>query len=138
MSSEAIISILLSIPIGIISGLYSGLIVTRYARFAQSRDELLRIVRKIQFVRADNSVRIWNDEDVPNIVFIQSELYFLKHREAGRSVGQLCSEIMATNRRAKSGQINFDEYSERHGGWQNQGRNLRPRMQTIISLWPKL
>jgi hypothetical protein len=139
MSPETIISILLSVPIGVIGGLYSGLIVTKYARFSDLRNQLLRIIRKIQFIATTgNSMKIWNDEDVPNIILVQSDLYFLQHREAGHSVGRLCSEIMEANRLARSGRINIDDYSERHRRWQHEGRKLKPRMQTIFSLWPNL
>lgn len=83
MSPETVISLLLGIPIGLVSGLYTGLIVTRYARFAELRNETLRIIRTIDFMQDGSKVDVSNDQGVPKLVLISSDLIFLGHRMAG-------------------------------------------------------
>jgi hypothetical protein len=73
MSLDSILSLLLGIPIGLVSGLYTGLIVTRYARFAELRNEVLRIIRSIDFMREESRINITNDQDVPKFVLIASQ-----------------------------------------------------------------
>lgn len=80
MSSDSVISLLLGIPLSIITGLYSGVILSRYVRFAELRNEVLRIVRAIDFIQEPGRVLISNDQDVAKLVLIAGDLYFLKHR----------------------------------------------------------
>ena len=89
MSADSILSLLLGIPIGIISGLYTGIIVTRYARFAELRNETLRIIRSIDFVHEAPNILVSNDQDVSKLALIASDLFFLSHRTAGEKVNEL-------------------------------------------------
>jgi hypothetical protein len=107
MSNDSIISLFLGIPIGIISGLYTGIIVTRYARFAELRNEALRIIRSIDFMQESSFIQINNDHDVSRLILISSDMVFLRHSKAGELVNQLSKEIQSTNIAARSGQINI-------------------------------
>ncbi len=138
MSNDSILSLLLSIPIGIVSGLYTGIIVTRYARFAELRNEALRIIRNIDFNTEALNIRITNDHDVSKFVLISSDLFFLRHCKAGEKINELLREIQSTNIEAKSGKIDINEYSIRYSRWQVIARNLPPNKFVICSLWGKL
>jgi len=115
MSNDSIISLFLGIPIGIISGLYTGIIVTRYARFAELRNEALRIIRSIDFMQESSFIQINNDHDVSRLILISSDMVFLRHSKAGELVNQLSKEIQSTNIAARSGQINIIDYSNYYG-----------------------
>lgn len=138
MSIDSILSLLLGIPIGLASGLYTGIIVTRYARFAELRNETLRIIRAIDFMSEENSVRITNDEDVPKLLLVSSDLLFLSHKEAGEQVNQLLQEISTTTADARNGKINSIEYVGRHSAWQRVARELPPSKKVLWALWGKL
>jgi len=138
MSNDSIISLFLGIPIGIISGLYTGIIVTRYARFAELRNETLRIIRSIDFMQESSSIQISNDHDVSKLILISSDMFFLRHSKAGELVSQLSQQIQSTNIEARSGRINISEYSNRYGSWQASTRNLPPNKFVICSFWGRL
>ena len=132
------VSLLLGIPIGLISGLYTGLIVTRYARFAELRNEVLRIVRTIDFMENGARVDISNDHDVPKLVLISSDLLFLGHRVAGEQVIRLSSDMSTKNYSARHGQINVEEYGKHYASWQKTGRELPGSKRVLWSLWGRL
>ena len=138
MSADSILSLLLGIPIGIISGLYTGIIVTRYARFAELRNETLRIIRSIDFVHEAPKILVSNDQDVSKLALIASDLFFLSHRTAGEKVNELSKNIPATNYEARSGRISIGEYGDRYSRWQTIARELPPSKRVIWSLWGKL
>lgn len=138
MSNDSIISLFLGIPIGIISGLYTGIIVTRYARFAELRNEALRIIRSIDFMQESSFIQINNDHDVSRLILISSDMVFLRHSKAGELVNQLSKEIQSTNIAARSGQINIIDYSNYYGDWQTRARNLPPNKFVIFSFRGRL
>lgn len=138
MSNDSIISLFLGIPIGIISGLYTGIIVTRYARFAELRNEALRIIRSIDFMQESSSIQISNDHDVSKLILISSDMFFLRHIKAGELVSQLSQQIQSTNNEARYGRINISDYSNRYASWQTSARNLPPNKFVICSFWGRL
>ncbi|MDZ7594581.1 MAG: hypothetical protein U0932_08020 [Thiobacillus sp.] len=135
ISIESVITFLLGIPIGLISGLYTGMIVTRYARFAELRNEALRIVRAIDYMSEEKSVRISNDEDVPKLLHVSSDLLFLSHKEAGEQVSQLLQEIRTATDDARRGTISSTEYGGYHVAWQRAARELPPSKKVLWALW---
>lgn len=138
MSADSLLSILLSIPIGVISGLYTGLIVTRYARFAELRNEALRIIRTIDFVHEAPKILVFNDQDISRLVVIASDLFFLSHRNAGEKVIKLSNDIQGTNKEARDGRVSIREYEDHYSRWQAVARDLPPSKRVIWRLWGKL
>ncbi|MGZ5540701.1 MAG: hypothetical protein ACXWE3_03120 [Methylobacter sp.] len=128
----------MSIPIGLVSGLYTGLIVTRYSRFAELRNEALRIIRSIDFMETEDKVRVSNNENVPNLLNISSDLLFLKHRKAGEQVIQLLKEVSSTTHEAQVGKLNVIEYGRCHAEWQRIARELPGNKIVLWSLWGKI
>jgi hypothetical protein len=137
MSAESIISLFLGIPIGLISGLYTGLIVTRYTRFADLRNEALRIIHSINFMEVENVVHITNDEDVSKLLLISSDLLSLHHRKAGERVSQLLKDITSITCNAKAGRVNVADYGSHYKAWQEIARELPPS-QLVLWTWGKL
>lgn len=138
MSVDSLIGLLLSIPLGLVSGLYTGLIVTRYARFAELRGEALRIIRAIDFMQEDSGVHITHHEDVPKLLLVSSDLLFLHHRKAGEFVAQLFQQISSTNYDAQSGKLCAGEYNNRYAAWQEAARALPPNKLVMWALWGSL
>lgn len=138
MSFETIISLILGIPVGLVSGLYTGLIVTRYARFAELRNETLRIIRTIDFMQDGPKVDVSNDHDVPKLSLISSDLFFLGHRMAGEQTMKLSSEMSITNYSARAGKIGFKEYAEHYARWQKVALELPGNKRVLWSIWGRL
>ncbi len=138
MSLDSLISLLLSIPLGLVSGLYTGLIVTRYARFAELRSEALRIIRAIDFMSDGAGVQLSHHEDVPKLLLISSDLLFLRHKEAGEQMAQLLQRISTTNYEAQNGKLSVGEYNSQHTAWQEAARALPPNKLVLWAFWGKL
>ena len=138
MSLDSILSLVLGIPIGLVSGLYTGLIVTRYARFAELRNETLRIIRAINFMQGESSLSITSDEDVPKLVLIASDLLFLNHQEAAKQVNEIFQEIASMTYDGRSSRVNSEEYGNRFKAWQQTARELPPNKMVLWALWGKL
>ena len=135
---ETVINLLLGIPIGLVSGLYTGLIITRYTRFAELRNEAMRIIRAIDFVQNDSRINLSNDHDVSKLVLIGSDLLFLGHRKAGEATMKLSTEILSINYAARHEKIDMDEYSKHFSRWQDLGRELPSSKKVLWSLWGRI
>jgi len=135
MPTDSTISLLLSLPIGIIGGLYSGLIVTRYSRFADLRNEALRLIRRIDYMQEGDLVVFSNNEHISELLYISSDLLFLKHRKAGTQISQLLQDIYSSTQDAETGKIDSTDYSNLHGEWQETARKLPGNKLVLWSLW---
>lgn len=138
MQSDTVISLVLALPIGVATGLYSGVIVSRYARFADLRNQLLRIIRSIDYMQEQDRLDIKNDQDVSKIMLISGDLFFLKHQKAGQNVSALLSEIEHTKILATSGQIDVAAYENKYREWQTIANSLTPNRLVLFSFWSKL
>lgn len=138
MQSDTIISLILALPIGVVTGLYSGVIVSRYSRFADLRNQLLRIIRTIDYMQEQGRVDIKNDQDVAKTTLIASDLFFLKHRRAGEVVSALRSDMDHMKILAMSGQTDVSGYEESYKKWQKIANDLTPNRLVLLSFWSKL
>lgn len=133
MTKQALAGLLLSLPIGIISGLYASLIVTRYTRFSDLRNEALRIVRGINFVGYDETLTVSGTEVVKDLAHVASELVYLGHSAAGLAVREIHSEIIGCSIDAERGAIKVVEYANWYARWQEVARSLSPSKKIF---WP--
>lgn len=138
MSSDTIISLLLGIPLSIITGLYSGAILSRYVRFSELRNETLRIIRTIDFMQEADGVSISKTDDIAKLILISSDLYFLKHRKAAQTVNAIRSDIDEISRHASIGRLKVGAFEQNYSNWQNMARTLSPNKLVLWSLWAKL
>lgn len=138
MNAETLISLLLGIPIGVISGLYSGLIVARYQRFADLRSQVLRVIREIDFIKEESRIAFPKRKDVPELFLVASDFLFLKHRRAGESTLKLASEINEALYLASNGNIDYEVFQARYSAWQDAGRSLGPSPIRLLRLWSGL
>lgn len=138
MPLDSLVSLVLGIPIGLVSGLYTGLFVARYSRFSELRNEVLRAIRSINFIENKQTIDIINDRDVKNLPLIASDLLFLGHRVAGEHVLRLSQDVTTTNYSAKHGRVTIDQYTEKYSNWQNVGRQLPGNKAVLWSLWGRI
>lgn len=138
MSPESITSVLLSIPIGLLSGLYAGIIVARYQRFADLRNQAVRIIREIDFFLEGQRIRLLRRTEVPELVLISSDLIFIKHRKAGKDLLHLMPEIHESLFLAPLGQISFEVFSSNHKSWQTSINALKPNKLQLFSFFAPL
>lgn len=138
MTCEALLSLVLGIPIGVVTGLYSGIIVSRYSGFAELRNQLLRIVRNIDYMEEQGRVDITNDQDVGKIQTIIGDLFFLKHMKAGEEMCSVLKSIDHMKMLAASGKTNISEYEKCYLEWQKTVRCLTLNRFILFSLWAKL
>lgn len=138
MSKETIISLILAFPIGIITGLYSGVILSRYTRFAELRNEVLRIIRTIDFMQEAEKLVITNDRDVSKLSLVVSDLLFLKHKEAADVVARLSSDISEKKMHADARHLMVDAYKSSYVEWQKYANAITPSKSVIFSFWGKL
>jgi len=120
---------------GLITGVYTGLIVSRIARFAELRAESLRIIRSINYIQEPIGLAIWNDSDVSRLGLIASELLFLKHNKAAKLMLTVEGSIINEKLNAGSGQIGFTEYNQSMKDWQSTLRNLPMNLLVLFAPW---
>ena len=138
MSPETIASIFISVPIGLISGLYAGLVVARYQRFADLRLQAKRVVIELGCsVEGDHMVFPGRSE-TPELSIIASDLLFLKHRNAAEVLLLLTSQIYGSIQDAKMGRISFDNYQNQLLSWQRAINAISPSPFQLLRLWAGL
>lgn len=138
MTDETLLGVLLGIPPGIIGGIYAGLIVARYQRFADLRSELLRIIRAIDFMDENGRVQITEHKDTADILHIAGDFAFLRHKCAFEITSELNAAISTTNYRAKGGGLTYQQYSAQYEKWQHRARSISPNPLVLLRLWSGL
>ncbi|WP_312400739.1 hypothetical protein [Stenotrophomonas indicatrix] len=137
MSNESLFALLLSLPIGVVSGLYSSLIVTKYARFSELRREALRIIRSINFVGDNEGAQIIEPDNLDALALIASDLIGLGHDAAGKEANRIYDVILSSNAAALAGAISAKRYLHLHASWQQQVRCLGPNKRIYLPWgWP--
>jgi hypothetical protein len=126
---------LLGLAVGVISGLYSGLVVTRMARFDALKNEMKRLILAIDFIGDEREVHFRVRKDMGDFSSIASDFGYLGHSKAANIALRLSSEIFSAvgvNRQT------VEEIDTQYRDWQKRCRELRPNMKVIYSprLWP--
>jgi len=135
MSKETIISLLLSIPLGIISGLYAGVVVARYQRFADLRLQAKKVILEIDWIWEEDKMVFPSRTNVREFSTIASDLLFLGHKAAGTIVLEILYSVTRAISEARDGRVSFEEFSESYGNWQYRIRSLAPQPFPILKIW---
>jgi hypothetical protein len=138
MSPETIASTLISIPIGLVSGLYAGLVVARYQRFADLRLQAKRVVIELGCSMEGDHMVFPGRTETPELAIIASDLLLLKHRHAAEVLLKLTSQIYATIQDAKMGRITFSDYQHQLLSWQSAINAISPSPIPLLRLWAGL
>lgn len=137
MTKDALLGLLLSLPIGILSGLYSSLVVTKYARFSELRREALRIIRSINYIGGESHVSVQEPTNLASLALVASDFYSLGHRSAGNTVNSLYDIILSCNSSVVSGAMAPQTYAANHSEWQHQVRKIGPSKHIYLPWgWP--
>lgn len=131
MSLDTVASLLLGMPLGVISGLYSGLVVARITIFEELRTEVKRVILEIDFIVGDKPQPFKGGY---RLTMVASEMLAKEHNQAGHSVLELFKEMSST----LSGRIISAGFSKQYEEWQNRCASIRPNMKVILSLRPWL
>lgn len=130
-------SVLLSIPIGVctglISGLYGGIVVARYSAFDSLKKEALRVVRTIDYFSEGSGIRVSNHHDIVQLPLIASELLGDGHRETGRVVLDAFSRLNEIVESARHGKIGYSEFSDIMRDLQVNLRCAKPSWLRLLS-----
>jgi len=121
---------------GVITGIYSGLVVARVARFAGLQNEAKRLVQALDWIEGDAVIEALTIKGMERVnaqlALISSELFFLRHLAAGDALNRVASEFIQIIGRRRIG----ENFGKRHSGWQKTIREMRPNWHTILSLRP--
>ncbi|PNM19800.1 hypothetical protein [Yersinia enterocolitica] len=83
-------NIIIGVMTGIISGGYTGLVISKYILFTSLRREALRIIRRIDYIDGQGYS---NYESLPEMVLISSDFLSLNHQKAGDSIMGVFNKI---------------------------------------------
>nr|WP_312231724.1 hypothetical protein [Pseudomonas sp.] len=134
MTEETQISLLVGLILSLPIGLYSGIIIARYSKFSELRDEALRIVRTISYMQEERKIIVSEKNDLPKLTLISSELLFRQHQKAADSIITLSAAIADTNHEAESGKTPIETYEQRYLHWQKIVRELQPSIRRIFAI----
>jgi hypothetical protein len=135
MSKDTVISLVLSIPLGIISGLYAGVVVARYQRFADLRLQAKKIILEIDWIQEEDKIVFPRRTSLREFSTIASDFLFLGHKAAGTNVLEIQASATRAISEARVGRFSFEEFSESYGNWQYRIRGLAPHMFPILKMW---
>jgi len=77
--------------VALLTGISTGLVVSRMARFEELRNEARRIVWGIDYMYGEGDrPRITEQRPVGELLYVSSELYALKHAAAGGACRTFC------------------------------------------------
>lgn len=137
MSLESLLALIFSLPIGIAGGLYSSLVVTKYARFSELRSEALRIIRSIGFIGDDDKLEITEPESLKSMALIASDLAGLGHKVACETVLEIYNVILASNSATTAGEMRPTAYMDAYADWQRRTREISPNKRIYLPWgWP--
>lgn len=133
--NEIIKNLVFSIPPGIVSGLYAGVVVARYQRFADLRLQAKKLILEIEFIKHDNKIIFPKRKDFPEFDIIVSDLLFLRHKKAAETILQLSVDIRSAITRAEAGQIDITSFNNDYLSWQVSIRSISPNPLQVLRVW---
>lgn len=126
MTDIDITSILIGIPIALITGAYVNIVNSRYQKFSTLRIKTLNIIRSIDFMQESHGLDIKNDADLRKLTLISSELYSLGHEQAGNTVNEVRQHIEEISMHSKAGRLDAELFYINFATWQNTIRTMLP------------
>jgi len=113
---KGLIEIVINLGVGLIAGIYAGVVVARVSKLEELKNEAKRIVWGIDFVSVNNSApELIKRSDTSKFLDISSEMYFLKHKQAGNGINGLSKAIESVLREAPEHSNDIDIY---YSTWQ--------------------
>lgn len=121
---------------GVVTGVYSGAIVSRYSDFVKLKRDLRSVIQNIEYM-GDGRV---DDLKVPPqtnkyLFNLSSQLLSMSHKKAGLTVGEIDQKIDTVIRKHHTGKLTSEEMERENQEWQIAARLLKPNMFRILSPW---
>ncbi len=133
---KIIISFFVNIFFAILAGIYSGLVVARFSRFEELRNEVKRIIHGIDYISTEvDLLKIIPKKEPSEILSISSDFLALGHKEAGELASLIMSEL-STFRSLPS--TKYEQFNEGYIRWQKLCRKMKPNLKVILNLKPWL
>lgn len=119
------------IVVSILTGIVTGIIVARLARFENLRSEAQRILRSLEYISHNRTnVEILNKPDTRLLLHIIADMYALGHKDAGTALAKINSSIVNNPML----QPTFDQISALDSQWQKEVRELKPNIIPLLRL----
>jgi ABC-type Fe3+-citrate transport system substrate-binding protein len=130
-----ILGFLFTVFIGLVSGLYAGLIIARVSKFEELRSELIRIIQSIDFIQNGETVEFNINKEIYIVTLISSEYYAMKHKEAAETVSKIRSEIDTITNTI---QHSTKEVHSSYKGWLENSHEYKPNIKSILKISLKI
>lgn len=111
---------------GAVAGYYSGLLMSKQAKFNSLKHEALRCVRSINYIGDDQRTDLEGYERVNDLHLIASELLHLRHRRAGENMLKIAREAETMVASCKLSNVSVNDVMSSLDQWQERTRALRP------------
>ena len=134
--TQLLAGIVLSVPVGVLSGIYSGLIVARMARFEELRNEMRRLIHLIDYGEEQGRFRFLSGQETLRTIparasSIVSDLLHLGHEGAGEVVAGINQEI--GHAFATTPHLRVEEFDQTYLDWQQRCRAMKPNKRVILN-----
>lgn len=124
--------LVVNVCIGLATGIYAGVVMARVMLFASVRQRARQVIRTVDFIQtASGWETLKPTVRVEELSDCASELFHLRHQEAGMKMMDLAREVsdaldrnMPDKARANLG--------ERHGEWYERIRQLPPSWRACL------
>ncbi|WP_040576161.1 hypothetical protein [Methylophaga thalassica] len=131
--NDLVLNIFISIIVGVLAGIHSGIVVSRMAKFEEIRNQVKKIILGIDFIQESHEIKFFIKKDITELSALSSDLYAMKHPKSADSVARLFQEINEYIHNYKS--LNATEtMNQVYTQWQRECRQLRPNYRVIFSL----
>ncbi|MEA9885243.1 hypothetical protein VDG05_12965 [Xanthomonas campestris pv. raphani] len=118
--------LLTNILVGVMTGLLSSWLVTKFARFSSVRGEALRIVKRIDYIW-EMGPKFFNHESSSSDLFIlASDLLYLGHGLAGDKLIAISQDLTQVLSDAQAGKLSYEDFDKRYNEFQSRVRLLLP------------
>lgn len=128
-------NVFVALLVGVLTGITAGVVVSRLAKFEELRNEARQIIWGIDWIEEDNRLKFRFKREPGELVYISSELFALKHQNAGELINTLLAEI---DKAIYLPSMTSEEMSVIYSKWQRDCRELKPDRQTIFAINWKL
>jgi hypothetical protein len=137
VENSIVLDFMFNLILSVVSGIYAGLIVSRFVKFEDIRKEVKRVVHDIDFMNEgpNGELVMINEARINDLHHCMSELLYLKHKNAANIVGSLISAI--SNAKSQAGKPTGD-VGDFYQIWQSMVRKMTPDIKVLLSLKPKV
>ena len=129
------VDLFINVGLGILSGVYAGLIVARFVKFEEIRTQVKRVIQDIDFMNEgpNGELVMISEPRIRDLHNCHSDLLYLQHESAAKVVGDLIAAI--SNVKHTAGQVTGD-IGDFYNVWQSMIRKIIPNIRVLLS--PKL